>query len=137
MSLSPQNVDYMYVRGWVETNSFSCFLFSFSFQEGTDMRFYLNSIDAHKMSQPYILVLGSRINPLQIMVIVERKAVEFTTLTKAVDYCFKLIYVLDVQYQAQCIGTWEFLQNLYLTDSKTVAVSTSVRDLLIFLANEQ
>lgn len=52
---------------------------------------------------------------------------KFKKMTTAVLFCFKLIYVLDVQYQVACIGTWDFLQNMYLPEAKTVAVSTSVR----------
>ena len=74
---------------------------SYLVQEGTHMEFYASTLD---MPQPFILILGCRMKPLQIFVMVERRAVEFSTLTKAVDYCFKLIYVLDVEYQATCIA---------------------------------
>ncbi|KAJ8047463.1 hypothetical protein HOLleu_06467 [Holothuria leucospilota] len=40
--------------------------------------------------QPYILVLGEALDPSQVFVIVERKALEQASLLKAVDVCFKL-----------------------------------------------
>lgn len=61
-------------------------------------------------SQPYVLVLGTLEEPQQMFSIVERKAIEHSSLTKCVDVCFKLFYVLDLQYPWQCATTWEFVQ---------------------------
>ncbi|XP_033624674.1 uncharacterized protein LOC117288083 [Asterias rubens] len=101
--------------------------------EGTDMAFYLKSVDRETHPQPFLLVIGSRINPLQIFVIVERQALQFNTMTKAVDYCFKLIYVLDIEYQPACGTTWEFLQtNVYGIAGKCgVSTSVGVKDILV------
>jgi hypothetical protein len=43
----------------------------------------------------FILALGDRHKPPQAFIIVERNAIQQPTLLKAVDYCFKLFYVLD------------------------------------------
>ena len=67
---------------------------------GTNLNLFLNSIDRSARPQPFILMIGgSRLRPSQVFVILERAATEMETLTKAVDYTFKLTYVLDLGYQ--------------------------------------
>ena len=77
------------------------------FQIGTNMPKYLEEI---KNTQPYVLVLGSLMHPLHFFLIVERKAVEQTSLLKAIDACFKAFYVINVDYPWQCRSTWEYFQ---------------------------
>jgi hypothetical protein len=62
--------------------------------------------------QPFVLALGDRSGPSQAFVIIERNAIEFPSLLKAVDCCFKVFYVLDVAYPTNCQIVWEFLQDL-------------------------
>ena len=67
---------------------------------GTNLNLFLNSIDRSARLQPFILMIGgSRLRPSQVFVILERAATEMETLTKAVDYTFKLTYVLYLGYQ--------------------------------------
>lgn len=63
-------------------------------------------------TQPYILVLGSLLEPSQFFVIVERKALQQASLLKAVDACFKAFYVINVNYPWQSKSTWEFFQKV-------------------------
>ena len=61
-------------------------------------------------SQPYILILGgTMLKPQQTFVIIEHRALEQTSLIKAVDVCFKAFYVFDLQYPEKCSGVWEFI----------------------------
>ena len=62
--------------------------------------------------QPYTLILGSLMELLQWFVIVKRQALQQTSLLKAVDVCFKLFYILDINYPWQCSTTWEFFQKV-------------------------
>ena len=62
--------------------------------------------------QPYTLILGSLMEPLQCFVIVERQVLQQISLLKAVDVCFKLFYDLDINYPWQCSTTWEFFQKV-------------------------
>lgn len=63
-------------------------------------------------TQPYVLILGTLVEPLQCFVIVERKALEQTCLLKAIDVCFKMFYILDITYPWQCHTTWEYFQKV-------------------------
>ena len=81
----------------------------FFFQIVTNVPKYLEEV---KNCQPFILVLGELIEPAQVFVIVERKALPQTSLLKAVDVCFKLFYVLNVDYPWEAATTWEFHQKV-------------------------
>lgn len=101
--------------------------------EGTDVEFYVSKIDRNVRPQPFILLLGdSRVKPLQSFVIVERRALLFETLTKAVDYAFKLHYVLDLKYQSQCYPAWQFLQ-MVLYQLPGDETSSTVRELRTYI----
>ncbi|KAJ8021394.1 hypothetical protein HOLleu_38574 [Holothuria leucospilota] len=79
--------------------------------ESTNLEFYLKNIT--EKPQPYVLILGgSRIDPQQVFVIIERHALPQTTLMKAIDVCYKAMFVFNLEYQKACIGTWEFLQKI-------------------------
>ncbi|XP_064635515.1 uncharacterized protein LOC135492800 isoform X2 [Lineus longissimus] len=62
--------------------------------------------------QPFVLALGDRTSPTQAFLIIEKNALEYPTLLKAVDACFKAFYVLDIEYPANCIIVWQFIQEL-------------------------
>ena len=95
----------------------------------TDVEFYIDRIDGKERPQPFILLPGgSRKKPLQTFVIVERRAILFPTLTKAVDYAFKVHYVLDVEYQSQYFAAWQFLQTVVYKMPGEVT-SNSVREI--------
>ena len=42
----------------------------------------------------------------------ERQALQQTSLLKAVNVCFKLFYILDINYPWQCSTTWEFFRKV-------------------------
>ena len=100
------------------------------------MEFYISQINRKTRPQPFILIIGgSRIKPLQTFVIIERQGILYPTLTKAVDYAFKVHYVLDINYQAQCFAAWQFLQSvLYklhgdVTSSSVMEIRTYLNSL--------
>lgn len=62
--------------------------------------------------QPFVLALGERTSPTQAFLIIENNAVECDSLLNAVDACFKAFYVLDLEYPANCIIVWQFIQEL-------------------------
>ena len=80
-------------------------------QESTNLEDYLKKdFGKEGNSQPYILILGgTMLKPQQTFVIIEHRALEQTSLIKAVDVCFKAFYVFDLQYPEKCSGVWEFI----------------------------
>ena len=73
--------------------------------------------------------------------IVEGQAMRVESMLKAVDVCFKLMYILDLHYPQQCATTWEFIQKVIYeikevkNDKKKDSTSPSVRSLRAFLTN--
>lgn len=108
-------------------------LYFISLQVGTNIPDYLQTVQNGGIKrQPYILMLGTRLNPSQFFVIIEGLALEQTSLLKAMDACFSAFYVLDLIYPLQCHTTWEFVQKFFycLEGGKGKAVtSPSVRSL--------
>lgn len=76
-------------------------------QIGTNIPEYL---ETKNQTQPSILVLGETQSPEQAFAVVEKSAIPANGLLHALDICFKLIYILDVDYPWQSMNTWDFVQ---------------------------
>ncbi len=98
------------------------------------MDFYLQRLQTDATLQPFVVIMeGSRWNPGQVFVITERQAFQYPTVTKGVDYVFKLLYVLDLDYQPYCAGVWQFLQNVVYELHDDIPISSRVRDFRAFM----
>ena len=69
-------------------------------------------LEENSTDEPYVLAHGSVNIPHQVFVVSKGKALEKPNLLMAVDTCFKLFYVTDIEYPWQCGITWEFLQKV-------------------------
>ncbi|XP_030834294.1 uncharacterized protein LOC115921202 [Strongylocentrotus purpuratus] len=78
------------------------------------------SMPEDERRQPFVLLLGERSRPAQAFVIFEGRAMAAPSLLKAIDLCFKMIYVFDVEYAPQCYTTWEFVQKYVFEISDNV-----------------
>ncbi|KTG02879.1 hypothetical protein cypCar_00048511 [Cyprinus carpio] len=75
---------------------------------GTNIVQYLN----HEASQnPQVLVLGDKEDSSQVFIIFNGEAMEQETLLQAVDLCFKLFFVYDINYPKPSAPIWEFLEH--------------------------
>ena len=80
-------------------------------QVGTNLVEYLQEARASR-TYPYVLSLGNDVwNSSQSFVILCGEALEQKTLLQAVDVCFKVFYIFDIEYPKQCASVWQFLQN--------------------------
>ncbi|ROL44307.1 hypothetical protein DPX16_8729 [Anabarilius grahami] len=75
---------------------------------GTNVVDYLSSDTGR---DPHVLVLGDKENSSQVFVIFNGEAVEQETLIQAVDLCFKMFYVYDINYPKPSAPIWGFLQH--------------------------
>lgn len=82
----------------------------FFFQIGTNITQYLEKRIKNK--QPFTLILGDREEQQVIFVVAEKKALQQTSLLKAVDVCFKLFYSLDLHYPWESATNWESFQKV-------------------------
>ncbi|XP_071841210.1 uncharacterized protein [Apostichopus japonicus] len=91
------------------------------------------TIDATKKPQPFVVCKGTLLAPTQTFVILERRPVPQESLLKAIDFCFKAMYILDMAYQPSCCLVWQFIQNV-IYEIKEAHVPSCIRDLRSFLA---
>ncbi|XP_063959988.1 uncharacterized protein LOC135155148 isoform X2 [Lytechinus pictus] len=100
---------------------------------GTNLPQYLDGLMS-KRRQPFVLALGPQKAPAQYFAVVEGRALKQDSLLKAVDVCFKLFYVLDLEYPSACYTTWEFIQKvLYQVNAKDRNTSSCVRSLRTYV----
>lgn len=98
--------------------------------EGTSVEFFCKNVvnTENQQSQPFVLLIGgSRWNPLQSFAIIEHRAVACPSILSAIDTVFKLIYVLDLNYQPQCMAVWQFLESLVYKLGNSVTVASILR----------
>ncbi|XP_071853568.1 uncharacterized protein [Apostichopus japonicus] len=86
------------------------------------------NIDATKKPQPFVVRKGTLLAPTQTFVILERRPVPQESLLKAIDFCFKAMYILDMAYRPSCCLVWQFIQN-GIYEIKKAHVPSCIRDL--------
>ena len=85
--------------------------------------------------QPQVLVIGESILSIeQVFVLVEDMVYEVQTLTKAVDVCFKTLFLFNLEYASAVEDVWVLLQ-LALYDIHTVydKPSSLVKELVSYI----
>lgn len=66
-----------------------------------------------KNIQPCILIVGSLLNPIQILIYFDDIKYKVFSAFKAVDICLKIFHVFNLEYPLQCNNVWLFLQIYY------------------------
>lgn len=82
--------------------------------------------------QPYIVLVGQTIEGVHTRyVIVNNIKYNVTSISHAVDVCFKVIFALNAKYPAECLNVWQFLQKgIYKINTKEDKTYTAVNSLL-------
>lgn len=60
--------------------------------------------------QPCILIVGSLLYPKQVMVYFDDVKYKIITILKAIDVCFKIFHVFNLEYPLESYNVWLFLQ---------------------------
>lgn len=85
--------------------------------------------------QPLIVAVGEEFHYKRYYVVLDDVKYEFQSYLEAINFCFKLIYVLNLQYPPQCQSVWIFIQkfffNVHESDQKNPVVDTLIKDLEI------
>lgn len=87
-----------------------CIFYHLKIKVGTNIIQYLEE-EEQRRQFPHVLQLGDKVNCSQAFVIVGGVALEQDSLLHAVDTCFKLFYVLDIEYPKPAAAVWQFLQH--------------------------
>lgn len=88
--------------------------------------------------QPFIIVVGPSLKQISARYIVlNNLRYEMTSIVKSVDACFKIIFVLNTEYSADCTQVWQFIQKaLFNLNTKYDKIFTTVRALATDLGLE-
>jgi hypothetical protein len=81
-----------------------------------------------KRKQPFVLCVGdlSKLMIVDVYVMVERKLQKATSITSAVDLCFKLFHVLKLAFPEECYPTWCFFDHCVFQINKIASPPASV-----------
>lgn len=63
--------------------------------------------------QPCLLIVGTIINPSEIMVYFDELKYKFFSIVKAIDLCFKIYHVFNLEYPLESINVWLFIQRYF------------------------
>lgn len=70
----------------------------FYFQVGTNLPEYIHGLEKDGgRKQPFVLLLGDKLAPSQVFVIIERTALPQNSVLNAVDACFKAFQILNFE----------------------------------------
>lgn len=85
------------------------------------------------IEQPIVVALGVPGNVTQTFVVIEGEVVETRCLVSAVDKCFKLHYIGQIECDPIVNHVWNFIQTHLYGIVDNVPVSKCVHDLISFL----
>jgi len=63
--------------------------------------------------QPRLLIVGTISNPSQIMVYFDESKYIFFSIIKALDMCFKIYHLFNIEYPLESISVWLFIQRFF------------------------
>lgn len=63
--------------------------------------------------QPCLLIVGSVVNPSQILVYFDEIRYTFFSIVKALDICIKIYHVFNIEYPIESLNVWLFLQRFF------------------------
>jgi len=75
---------------------------------------YINNLkDKHLPIQPFIVIIGVPLKPEQIYLFFDSIKYKFFCIVRAIDVCFKIIHLFNLQYPLQSSAVWMFIQKLF------------------------
>lgn len=82
--------------------------------------------------QPYIIICGPLESIHSSYVVVDNNIFKCASPTRAVDLCYKIFFVFNIDYSTACVHIWSFFQK-YVYEmtgfSKTIYGSTAITKL--------
>lgn len=84
--------------------------------------------------QPLLVIVGNEFDYKNFYVFLDDSKFLFDSYLEALQFCFKLMYVLNLKYPIECISVWTFIQKFLFEISDECinpVVDTFIRDLNI------
>lgn len=78
-----------------------------------DMELTLRKMTEKGPIQPCLLVVGSLFDPKQILVYFDHIKYKMFSAHKALDICFKIFHVFNVEYPIESSDVWLFIQTFF------------------------
>jgi len=63
--------------------------------------------------QPCMLLVGTITNPSEIIIYFDEIKYKFFSIVKAIDSCFKIYHVFNIEYPIESINVWLFIQHYF------------------------
>lgn len=63
--------------------------------------------------QPCLLIVGTVLNPTQILVYFDEIKYKFFSVIKALDMCYKIYHVFNIEYPLESQNVWLFIQHYF------------------------
>eukprot|EP00102_Acyrthosiphon_pisum_P019773 XP_016656983.1 PREDICTED: uncharacterized protein LOC107882702 [Acyrthosiphon pisum] len=83
-------------------------------QTAAELEALLNSKKVNGNSiQPCLLIVGTISEPSQIMVYFDNIKYKVFSIVRAIDICFKIFHVFNLEYPIQSLDVWLFIQKFY------------------------
>lgn len=98
-----------------------------------------NCFENSSTLQPFVIVVGDEFNFKDFYVTLDGIKYAFKSYIEAVQYCFKLIFVLNLKYPDECTSVWTFMQRYLFNIKKKSAspiVDTLINDINNFKISE-
>ncbi len=89
------------------------FFFNFQIGEGIEKFMLEDRLLGGERKQPFILAIGEKFNPVQTFVVIENHCIEVSSQLKGVDICFKITYILNLEFSLYCRNVWQFLNEIF------------------------
>ncbi len=93
----------------------------------------LDAIRKQAIKQSLAIALGVVGNISQTFVVIEGEVIETRCLVSAVDKCFKVHYLGQLEYDPTVMHVWQFVQTYLYGISDNVPLAESTRDLISYL----
>lgn len=80
---------------------------------------YINDRNKLKLPiQPFILIVGTPLQPKEILVYFDSVKFKVFTIIRAIDLCFKIFHLFNLEYPIESGAVWLFIQKYLYTPSK-------------------
>lgn len=63
--------------------------------------------------QPFIIIIGTSVNPKEIFIFFDCLKYKLFSITSAVDICFKIFHLFNLEYPVQSSIVWLFIQKYF------------------------